>query len=230
MRADARAQIGRRKRGDRQDRLAGHAQRLTTRDHEAHARAGADERLGQLRTLAENRIAVVEDEQQPLAPQVVDDRGQQRPSGRLGQPEGADHRREHEVGGGEAAALDDPGAVLELVEQRPGEPEPDPGLADPAGPGQRQERGSPEDLGRLLDLALAADEARDLEVEVVPRRLRGSRRREVAGQARAADLEQALRQVERPEPVHAEVDEADLPRSSLPIRSWVVCEIRICPP
>ena len=205
------AEVGRRQRGDRQDGLAGHAERLAARDHHADARARPDEGLRQLGALSQDRVAVVEDEQQPLAAQVFDDRRQERPSGGLGQPEGGDHRRQHEVGVGQVAALDDPGAVLELVQQRPRQPKPDPGLAHPTGTGQRQERRPLEDLRGLVDLALAADEARDLEAEVVARRLGGPRRREVARQAGAADLEQPLRQVERAEPVHAEIDEPDLP-------------------
>ncbi len=139
-RDDGRADLGSRQRGDRQDRLAGHAERLAAGHDDPDGRTRPDERLRQLGALGQDRVAVVEDEQEPLALQVVDDRRQERPSGRLGQAEGADDRREHEVRVGEGPAFDDPGPVLELVEERPGQPEADPRLAHAAGTGQGQER------------------------------------------------------------------------------------------
>ena len=98
----------------------------TTRrvEHEQH------ERLGQLGTGPQDRVAVVEDEQQALALEVVDDGVEEGPPGRLGQAEGADDGREHERRVGQRAALDDPGAILESIEEDAGEPEPDARLAD----------------------------------------------------------------------------------------------------
>ena len=92
-----------------------------------------------------------------------------------------DNRRQHEVGVGQRPALDDPRPVLEPVEHRPGQPEAHTRLAHSAWPGQGQDRRMLEDLGGLLNLpfTLAADEARDLELEVVPRSVRRARRREL---------------------------------------------------
>ena len=196
-------------RGDRQDGLARDAQRLAAGDHDAHGRAGPHHRLGQLRAFGQDGVAVVEQEEQAFALQVIHHGRQQRPAGRLRQAEDGHDGRQHEVRVGQRAALDEPHAVLEATEQQAGEAEAEAGLAHPTRTGQREQRRLLQDGRRLFDLALAADEAGDLQLQVVARRVGRARRREVAGEARRGHLVEADRRVEGAQPVGAQVDHAD---------------------
>ena len=208
-RSNTRPRLGRGQRRDREDHLAADAERFPAGDDDPDRRARSQDGFRQLGAFRQDRIAVVEDEEDPLALHVVDDRGEERTTGRLGHAERAGDRRQDEITVRQRAALDDPGPIVEALEERPGQPQADPGLADAAGSGQGEEAGVVEDADRLFELALPADEAGDFELEVVSRRVRGPERRERLLEAGADDLRQMLRGIDRPKPVRPEVDEAE---------------------
>ena len=89
-----------------------------------------------------------------------------------------------------------------------GELERQPGLAGAAGPGQREESGRSEQPGRLPQLGLATDEARQLGRKIVRPAVQGSDRREVGLQSVDDELEDTLGP-EVLEPVLAEPADRD---------------------
>jgi hypothetical protein len=171
-------------------------QRLAARDQDGQLRTRAD-RLGDTRSCVEQVLEVVEHEQQPL----VSDRRRQRVrrAERLG-GRGLDEARVRE--GGERHP---PDTVVVVVCRGRGRLQREPGLAAPAGPGQRNEAnvGASKQRRDLVDLALATQERRRRNRQV--RLVQRLQRREGV----RPELEEALRRAQVLQPMQAEVAHFD---------------------
>jgi hypothetical protein len=112
-------------------------------------------------------LAVVEHDEHASIPQVVDERRGERAPGLLGDPERCRDALEDQAFVGERAELDHPAAILELVEHVGRDLQREPGLADTAGAREGEQRGRLEERARIPQLALSADERRELAGQVV---------------------------------------------------------------
>ncbi len=187
--------LGRPQGGDRQDGLAGHAERLAAGHHDPDGRAGLDERPRQPGAFGQDGVAVVEDQQERACPSrwsTMDARSE-RPAGSVS-ADGADDRRQHEGGVREAPAFDDPDPVLEPVEQRAGQPAARPGSSRP----RRGRSGSAATTAPASATACSISRSRPMKlVTSIARLLRGASvvrgGGKSRGESRAGDLEEPLR-------------------------------------
>ena len=214
-----RARVRHVERRDGQDSLASEGERLPARGEDGHARAVGDDRLDHVGCRCDEVLAIVERHQELLEPQEVDECLKRRLTRRLSNAEGAanlanDGGRVHQ-----RRELDDPGAVPVAVDELRGCLEQHPGLPGTTDPRERDHpmvREQPADLG---ELALAADEGRQLDRQVREMRFKRAERREFVPQAGRPNLEHPLRAIEVSKAVVASIDE-------LVLVGWSIAEQR----
>jgi hypothetical protein len=150
-------------------RLAGNAEGLAAGCQDPEAGAAPEKRVRERGARVDEVLAVVEHEQEPPRPQVVDQRFVDGPVGLVGQAERGgdgpgDQRRR-----GDRRQIDEPDPVRVVARQPVGDLDREARLADPARPGQRDQAGHGEERADLGALRLAPDEAGRAEREVAPR-------------------------------------------------------------
>jgi hypothetical protein len=189
------------------DGLAGHAERLAAGGQHRHLRAGAQQRVHQLGGGVDHVLAVVQADQQPPIPEVHGQRPQG-PAGGLDHHPGAGrHQLGHPRGIGHRAQIDPPDAVRPPVRQARSRLHRQAGLAAAARARERDKLMTPEQPLHDGQLATPADEARDLQREVVGQCIEGPQRRELARELLEAQLEDPLRARQVPQPVGPQVDQ-----------------------
>ena len=216
-----------RQRRHRQLLLAPQPQPGPAGDEDRQAGRGG-EQLGDDRGGLEHVLEVVEHQQQPPLPQVVDHGVAQRPLALLPHPQRRRDGRGHEGRVGQRRQVDEPDPVGEGVEQLGRRLQRQARLADAARPGQRQQpgpragsvRSRAEQRRRPRQLVSPTEERRRLGREVGQSTVERVERREGGGQAGGDQLGDALRPVEVPEAVLAEVQE------SHPLRQVVAGQLR----
>ncbi len=132
-----------------------------------------------MRHRADQVLAVVDHEQQPLPAQRTDHRFEQRPRRRLLDPEERSERGDQVRGIVQRRELEQPRAVAKTPQQRARRGDRDARLADPAGADQRYGAMTAEQIGDAREVVVAADQRRHLGGKVVRRfaaRLAGERR------------------------------------------------------
>ena len=139
--------------------LGAHPQRGPARRHDDEVGAARDE-VGQQRRRPGELLEVVEHQQDPQAGEVGDERVERVGADGLGQAERGDDPRHHERRLAHRREVDGAGATGELRRLAVQQLHREPGLADPAGPGDgHQPVGARADEGaQLVEVGLAADE------------------------------------------------------------------------
>ena len=130
-------------------------------------------------------------------------------AGLLGDAQHRGHRVRHRSGIGDRGQLEKPYPVREFVYQPPRHFQRQPGLADPAHPGQRDQ---PMSLHRGLHLAglrIAPDEARRRGPQVPQTRIQRPQGRELRAQPCCSDLEHPDRCREIPQPTRSQIDKTN---------------------
>ncbi len=122
----------------------------------------AEQSLGEARDRLDQVLAVVEQEQQPAIADVPGERDLRRPVGGQPRVQRLCDRRPDQLGLPERRQLDRPDPVGKVLGPLPGELQRQPGLAAAAGSGQGEEPRVAQQRRGLGQLALAADEARQL--------------------------------------------------------------------
>ncbi|AQA25610.1 kinase/ LuxR family transcriptional regulator domain protein [Rhodococcus sp. MTM3W5.2] len=158
--------IRNRQRRHPQKGLRSDAERLAAGRQDPEVRAAPQQRFGEPRGRIEYVFTVVQHQQQPSIGEVLRQRVLRAIRRLLPQPQ----RRGHQVGQKglflQLAELDQPDPVLERPPRVLGHPEREPGLADPADPGQRHQARNRQQPSRLGHLAATADETGQLERQV----------------------------------------------------------------
>ena len=169
----------------------------------------SSQQVGHDRPGVEHLLEVVEHEQHPLAREPFGEDIGGRAPGRLGDPDRGGEARRHERRFADRLERHEEHAVGEVLRGVRRDLERQAGLAGPARAGQRDEPVGSEEPARLLELALAADERRQLGREVVRAGVEGAQRREIEAQPVRDDLAQRLRLAQVLEPVVAEAAKRD---------------------
>jgi hypothetical protein len=147
--------------------LPGDAQGLAAGGQDLQARAGAEQGVGERRAGPEQVLAVVQHQQEAAGAERVAHRREQRAAGLLLDA----HRRRdglrHERRVRQRRQLHRPHPVRVAPQRRGGDPEGEAGLARPARPSERQQRGAGEDVRELGQGALTADETGEVAGQVV---------------------------------------------------------------
>ncbi len=175
--------------------------------------------VGQLRARLDHVLAVVEDEEEGLRPNVVHQRIQARPALLLLDAQPRRHGVDEKCRIAKGGQLDEPNAVDEALELIGGDSERQARLARSARSGQREESIRGQQAPQLLELALASDETRELDRQIVGRSIERSQRCEAGREVRDDDLEDALGVGDVLQAVHAEVAQHDAP--------WQIAESEI---
>ena len=171
-------------------------QRLAGRGDDADAGRGAQQRVGQLGACAHQVLAVVDDEERLVASDVRAQRLQQRLARLLLDVEDlrGDARDQRRVL--DRCQVDEPHAVGELFEHVGGDLQRQARLAVTAEAEQRQQPRFAQQALRVGELALAADERRDLLRKIVGRRFERTQRGERVAQLRVDELVERFRGAE----------------------------------
>jgi hypothetical protein len=184
--ARARAGIGRGERRHAPGYLARNPEQLAAGREQARVRAAPRDPVGEVRARADQVLAVVEHDQDRGVVQVVDERRLRRPGRLLGRTDRAEHRARHERLVAERREVDYPDAVWVVLDDLGGGLERQARLARSPRAGQRHQSAPADERLHLGELALATDEAGQLERQVVGRRVQAAQRWEVVGRARGA--------------------------------------------
>ena len=153
--------LGARHRRHEPRRLAAHAERLAARRQHREPRAGAQQLLGELRALLHQVLAVVEDEQHPVAADLGHEQLERRRAGALGEVQHGRDVRGERVAVGERREVHpgDAGEVGGRAQRRlAGESR----LAAAAGAGEGQQPRRAHEARQVVELAVATDEARQV--------------------------------------------------------------------
>ncbi len=157
-----------RQRAEPQDLLARQVQRLPAGGQDRDPVGLQQQLRGEPGDGGGEMLAGVEDQQQPLAPQVIEDGG----AGRAGiapvQPEALGHRHRQQGRVGQAGELDQAGAVGVAVGRVGRRPQRQPGLADAAGTGHGDVPPAPQQAGQRRELVRPPDERGELGRELPP--------------------------------------------------------------
>ena len=113
-------------------------------------------------------LEVVDEKQEPLLGKEVAQALAERNGAALPQPERLRDRRQHERGIGDRRERDEEHALREVLDELGGSLQPEPGLARPSRPGERQQTHilPPQPLDDPGDLALAPDQRGRLDRQV----------------------------------------------------------------
>ncbi len=136
----------------------------------------AEDRVHQRRAGGEHVLGVVEYEQELPRPQVVLQRLRKAPARLLAEPERRRHRLRDETRVGQRRQLDQPDAVRERFDEFRRNLQRETRLAATARTGQGEEAGPAEQRLDVGNVALAADEARELLGQVVGNRIERAQR------------------------------------------------------
>ena len=157
-----RVRVGHRQRLDREVLLAEGVERLPAGREHGHAGRLGQDRLDQVGARVEQVLAGVQDQQQPLVPQVLEQRVEGGPRVLLGQAEHARDRVRQQQRVAQAGLLDDPHAVGVVAGRLGRRAQRHPGLADAARPDHGHQPAALEHGGNLRQFALPADEVGEL--------------------------------------------------------------------
>jgi hypothetical protein len=155
QRFDARRRRRQRERQHRIHLLARDAQRFAARRDDPDIGRGAKQRIGERRACAHHLLAVVEDQQALPRLQVRAQRVGERLAGLLAHGEHLCRLVRDERRVADRREIEEPDAVGIRIEHVGGDLQREPRLAEAAHPEERQEAAPFEELGRLLELALA---------------------------------------------------------------------------
>jgi hypothetical protein len=150
---------GQRERRHRDDVLPRHRERLPAGGDHPQARRRPHQIGHEPAGRAGQVLAVVHDQQQVGAPQVVAEQGHRPGRGLVAQVEGRHDGVADQAGIGHLGQLDQPAAIAEAAGEIRGRPNGQPGLAHAARSDQADQAGLGEFLPDLGQLATAADEA-----------------------------------------------------------------------
>ena len=148
--------------GQRRDRaflLARDAQRRAAAHHDPEI-AGAAQQLRHHRGGRQQVLEVVQDDQEPAVPQVMNQMLGQRPPLRIRQPDALGDRRENQPGIPDRRQPDEVHPIGIIARHARGELDAQPRLAAAARPGQRQQAAPFQEQPRVRQLPLPADETR----------------------------------------------------------------------
>jgi hypothetical protein len=162
------ADVGDRKRRQREDRLAGHVQRFPARGQHLDAWTCLQQLLRHPGAGLLEMLAVVQHHQHAAAAYVFHHRFEDRRPGLLDESEDRRHGLRHESRIGQRRQLHEPDAVLEVGQQSFGELERQSCLAQTADPGKGQQTGRPQRMGAPCEVAFVPDIARQRARQVVP--------------------------------------------------------------
>jgi hypothetical protein len=156
------AGVGDRQRGEPQDHLARQMQRLPASGQDRDPVGLPQDLGGEARDGGGEVLAGVEDEQQPPAAQVIEDRGAGGAGVAAVQPEalGRRHREQRRIG--QAGEVDQASAVGVAVGRVGGRAQRQPGLADPAGTGHGDVPPAAQQAGQRGEFFRPADERGNL--------------------------------------------------------------------
>src|SRR6266542_4489997 len=156
------------------DHLAGQAKRLAARDEHGQARTAFQQRHDQVGARPEQVLAVVQQHHHRPVSELVHQGRRGRPGTGQRQAQRRRGRRRHQPPVPDAGQLNEPYAVRGRIGTREAACglDPQPGLADPAGPGQREQPGALGERQQLGEFPAPPDEA-------------GRRRREVGDSRRS---------------------------------------------
>ena len=195
-----------------EDMLPADAQRLPAGDQQARPRAGPYHGVGQLRGRAKHVLGVVEDDQQVPVADRVDQGIQHGPSRLLADTEHGGHGACDQLGVGHRRQLDQPHSVPGAIQYLGRHLQRQPGLADPARPGDRDQPTPPgHQRPQLSQLAGPAHETSRLRRQVMAQRrvIQRPQRAEPPGQARPGHLEHLLRAAQVLQAVLAQIRQPD---------------------
>jgi len=152
-------------------------------------------------------LAVVQHDQDVLEGQGIEQAVQDGPARLLADPQDLRNGRGNRFPVEDRGHLHQPDPIAGPVEQFGGHLEGQPGLACPAGPGQRDQAGGSGQGPDFCQLPVTADEGRQLGREIVRQRRVAERaqRREFGSQARRLQLEDPLRASQVLQPVDTQV-------------------------
>lgn len=188
--------------------LARHVQGDACSDQAGKVRT-ATEQLGNDRACADHLLEVVEDEEDVALADLVRHEVDGRAGRVVHQPQRPGDRRRDQIRVADRLQGDEPHPVRMALRGRRRDLEREPGLAGPAGSGERQQPGALEQGGGLGDLPLAPDERGQLRRQIVRSGVERAQRREVGRQAIDDELAQALGCAEVLEPMLPEVAQGD---------------------
>ena len=155
----------------------------------------AQQRVHELRARVDDVLAVVEHEQELARRAYASSASTRLLARRVGDAERHRDRPRHEPVFGKLGEVDEPDAVDPRIDLPPRRLQREPRLARTAEPGDRDEPALAQELLELVELALAADEARKRRRQVVPG-LHGSDGYDLLAQDRALELLQLLARLE----------------------------------
>ncbi len=196
--------LGKRERWQRPGRFARHAQRLAAAGQDAKLRTRTQQRFGEARAGSDEVFAIVEDEQEPLVAEEAGERGGERALGLLAKIErGRDAFDDHRGISGRGE-FDEPNAVRIVVDQVGSHLQRQARLAGATRAGEREQARAAEQALHFGQFALAADEARELQGQIIRRAFERKQRRELGRQIAGGELEEGLGAGEIAQPMFTE--------------------------
>ena len=203
--------IGRRhlQRSDRHHALVRYADRFDAGSEDHEVRAGARQLVDGCGDAVEAALAAVEHHETAAGPHRGDQRVEGLDAGLGPRARGGRQRGRHETGAVDRRQFGEVQTVGEQGGRRSGRLEREARLADASRPDQRDERVRLQQFGQLVELAVAADQARprDAQAVVVPRRARRCDGVEESGPRELSELDGPLEvaQAEAAEALHVGV-------------------------
>ena len=175
-------------------------------------------------------LAVVQDHQGRALGEVLGERVRQRSTRDLADTDRRRHGRRDEGGVGERREIDEPDTVAEVLQEAGAGLQGQSGLPRAPGPDEGDEAVLVHQVGDGRQVGRPADEARQLDREVVAKRVERGERRERRRQARVVELEDPLGDRQVAQPMLAEVLQRGTSGSPPRTSAAVVAEMRTCPP
>ncbi len=196
-------------RGHRPQPLVGDSQPFAAGGHNLDRRRGRQDGLDQIGCGVQHVLAVVKHQQPYSALQRGGHRLTHCPARLLGDAQHCRYRVGHRRRIGDRGQLEKPHPVREFVDQPPRGFQRQPGLADPAHPGQRHQPMSLHRGVHLAGLGLAPDETRRRSPQVAWACVQRPQRWKVCEQALRSDLEHPDWGRQIPQPPRPQIDEID---------------------
>src|SRR5436190_6578181 len=181
------------------------AERLAAGGQNSKVWGGLEQRFRELCARLDEMLAVVEENQERPAGQVVRERLLERPRRVLAQPERRSDSLGHESSVGERSQRHEPHAIPERLDQTCRDLLRETRLSGSAHAREREQARPEEQRLYLGDLTPPPDEGRELGREVVARCVQGLEWWEIAREIRDQELEETLRPSQILEPMLAEV-------------------------
>src|SRR4029453_13585928 len=159
--------------------LTGDAQRFPTARQDREVRASPHKGISEQRACIEQVLAVIEQKQEPLVPEMFGECRRDRLLRLFFEPEDLRRGPRHEAGLGERCELDQPCAIRKTLEGIGGKLQAQARLATTASTGKREQPGSGEQSLQFPQFSITSDKSRCLLGQVVRRGLQRAQRRKI---------------------------------------------------